>query len=54
MNKYNTLLWSKFRIVTREDFYHVVGKDENRNPVVKALIEDFIATEIQQRKESQI
>jgi DNA adenine methylase len=40
-NEYIKTLWSKFDILTREHFYHVGGKEENRNPVVEALVVNF-------------
>jgi DNA adenine methylase len=33
--------WSKFNILTREHFYHAGGREENRRPVVEALICNF-------------
>jgi DNA adenine methylase len=40
-NDYINLLWQRFRIVTKEHFYHLGGKEENRNPMVEALISNF-------------
>lgn len=45
-NEYVKSLWSKYNILTRQHFYHVGGKEENRNPVVEALITNFNATSI--------
>jgi DNA adenine methylase len=33
--------WSGFRTLTREHFYHVGGKEENRNPMLEALVLNF-------------
>lgn len=44
-NEYIKTLWSKFNILTKEHFYHVGGKEENRNPVVEALVINFQASE---------
>lgn len=33
--------WSHYHILTREHFYHVGGKEENRNPMIEALITNF-------------
>jgi DNA adenine methylase len=33
--------WSIFNVATREHFYHVGGKETNRNPVVEAMITNF-------------
>jgi DNA adenine methylase len=37
-NEYVKTLWSQYRVLTREHFYHVGGKEENRNPVMEALV----------------
>ncbi len=37
-NEYIELLWRKFHIFTREHFYHVGGKEKNRNPMIEAII----------------
>jgi DNA adenine methylase len=37
-NKYIDSLWSRYRVMTREHFYHVGGREENRNAVVEALV----------------
>lgn len=34
-------IWSGFRMVTREHFYHVGAKETNRNSVIEALILNF-------------
>ncbi|MBI3417476.1 MAG: Dam family site-specific DNA-(adenine-N6)-methyltransferase [Verrucomicrobia bacterium] len=33
--------WSDFTMLTREHFYHVGGKEENRNPMLEALVMNF-------------
>jgi DNA adenine methylase len=55
-NEYISTLWSKFDILTRNHFYHVGGKEENRNPVVEALVVNFPVkvTEIAARKSEQL
>lgn len=45
-NTYIKSHWSKFNILTKEHFYHVGGKEENRNPVVEALITNFHVKQI--------
>ncbi len=40
-NDYINLLWQRFQIITKEHFYHLGGKEENRNPMVEALISNF-------------
>lgn len=46
-NEYIGSLWSNFSILTREHFYHIGGKEENRNPMVEALITNFMASPIE-------
>ncbi|WP_312283758.1 Dam family site-specific DNA-(adenine-N6)-methyltransferase [Candidatus Igneacidithiobacillus taiwanensis] len=53
-NEYVKCLWSKYHVLTQEHFYHVGGKEENRNSVVEALVTNFMATPIRFREESQI
>jgi DNA adenine methylase len=52
-NEYVKNLWSEHSVLTREHFYHVGGKEKNRNPVIEALITNFIAISTERRKESQ-
>ena len=40
-NEYIKRLWGRFNVLTRNHFYHVGGKEENRNPVVEALVMNF-------------
>jgi hypothetical protein len=40
------LYWSNFSVPTRELLYQVGGKEENRNPVIEALLINFNATGI--------
>lgn len=37
VNKY----WNKFNVVTKDNFYHSGGKEENRKAVVEALVCNF-------------
>jgi DNA adenine methylase len=55
-NDYIKTLWSRFHILTREHFYHVGGKEENRNPVVEALVVNYQvhAVEFEARKSEQL
>ena len=52
-NEYVKSLWSEHSVLTREHFYHVGGKEKNRNPVIEALVTNFNAVSTE-RKESQI
>jgi DNA adenine methylase len=40
-NDYILSLWNRFNVLTKEHFYHVGGSEENRNPVVEALVTNF-------------
>jgi DNA adenine methylase len=51
-NTYVKDLWSKHSVLTREHFYHVGGKVENRNPVIEALITNFAAIPRENRSEN--
>jgi DNA adenine methylase len=55
-NTYIKTLWSRFNILTKDYFYHVGGKEKNRNPVVEALIVNFSphAAEIEPWKAEQL
>lgn len=48
-NEYIKTLWSRFQILTREHFYHVGGKEENRNPVVEALVVNYQADPVESK-----
>jgi DNA adenine methylase len=55
-NEYIETLWSRFNVLTKDHFYHVGGKEENRNSVVEALVVNFPvgAIEIAARKSEQL
>ena len=40
-NEYLQNLWKNYNLVTTEHFYHLGGKEENRNAVTEALILNF-------------
>lgn len=40
-NEYIDALWSNFNVLTREHFYHVGGKEGNRNPMVEAIVTNY-------------
>lgn len=42
-NEYVKSMWSKYHLLTHEHFYHVGGKEENRNSIVEALVTNFTA-----------
>jgi len=45
-NEYINSLWNKFHILTRDHFYHVGGKEKNRNPMVEAIITNYNPSKI--------
>jgi DNA adenine methylase len=55
-NEYVKTLWREFDILTKDHFYHVGGKEENRNPVVEALVVNFPveALKIEAQKSEQL
>lgn len=50
-NEYVKRLWSEHHVLTQEHFYHVGGKEKNRNPVVEALVTNFTTTSSRRREE---
>ena len=40
-NEYIESLWNEFNILTREHFYHVGGREKNRNPMVEAIVTNY-------------
>ena len=42
-NEFIEALWSKYSILTKEHFYHVWGSEDNRNPMIEALVTNFVA-----------
>jgi len=40
-NDYIKSLWSKYQVLTREHFYHVGAKEQNRNPMIEALVINY-------------
>lgn len=43
-NRFIGSLWSDFQLLTRKHFYHVGAKEDNRNPMIEALLMNFDAT----------
>jgi DNA adenine methylase len=37
-NEYIKRFWNKFRLITRDHFYYVGGREINRNPIIEALV----------------
>lgn len=40
-NQFIDVVWHPYHILTREHFYHVGAKEDNRNPMLEALITNF-------------
>ena len=40
-NEYIESLWNKFNVLTREHFYHVGGSENNRNPMIEAIVTNY-------------
>lgn len=40
-NKYIKSLWGKFNLLTRAHFYHVGASENNRNPMIEAIITNY-------------
>ena len=40
-NTYIKSLWGKFNVLTREHFYHVGASEDNRNPMIEALVANY-------------
>ncbi len=43
-NQYIKKVWPECNIVTLEHFYHVGAKEENRNPIIEALLTNYLIT----------
>ena len=42
-NEYISSLWSKFKVLTKEHFYHVGASENNRNAMQEALVANFVS-----------
>jgi DNA adenine methylase len=40
-NQFINSIWKGYNIMTREHFYHVGAKEDNRNPMLEALVTNF-------------
>ncbi len=52
-NEYIKLLWEEFNILTREHFYHVGGSEDNRNPMIEAIVANYDVSECLYQKQKQ-
>lgn len=50
-NDYIKSLWSRFNVLTREHFYHVGGREKNRNSVTEAIVTNYDTTFHESRNE---
>lgn len=41
VNEHLNEIWSNYNLVTKEHFYHLGGKEINRNPILEALVVNF-------------
>lgn len=51
-NQYIEKFWNKFNIYTRDHFYHLGAKEENRRPMVEALVTNYTPAEVQFRDDT--
>ena len=52
-NEYIKLLWEEFNILTREHFYHVGGSEDNRNPMIEAIVANYDVSQCLYQKQKQ-
>lgn len=52
-NEYIDALWSDHRIITQEHFYHVGGREENRNSMIEALVTNLPLVDVLERQPTQ-
>lgn len=50
-NQFIESAWSDYHILTREHFYHVGAKENNRNPMLEALVTNFDTSSEEQPSE---
>ena len=43
MNQFIDSLWGRYSILTKQHFYHLGAKENNRNPMLEALVTNFSA-----------
>lgn len=41
-NEFVQSIWKDFKVVTKEHFYHVGAREENRKPILEALVMNYI------------
>ncbi len=50
-NEFIKKIWREFNIITRNHFYHVGGREINRNPMIEALILNFEPNNVKESQE---
>jgi DNA adenine methylase len=53
-NEYIESLWGRYNVLTKEHFYHVGGREDNRNPMIEALVTNYYAAETRLREQDNI
>jgi DNA adenine methylase len=53
-NDYIEKIWNKFSILTREHFYHVGGSEDNRNPMIEAVVCNYEAKVLEMKRPVQL
>ncbi|MDD9824103.1 MAG: Dam family site-specific DNA-(adenine-N6)-methyltransferase [Gammaproteobacteria bacterium] len=43
-NENLSTIWARYPYLTREHFYHLGAKEKNRNPMLEALVTNYVAT----------
>ncbi len=52
-NEYVNSLWSEFNILTREHFYHMGGSENNRSPMIEAIITNYNTSIYEHKNQTQ-
>ena len=48
VNPFIDELWSEYRVLTREHFYHIGAREDNRNPMLEAIVMNYKAEFVDQ------
>ncbi|RMH74286.1 MAG: Dam family site-specific DNA-(adenine-N6)-methyltransferase [Gemmatimonadetes bacterium] len=43
-NQFIAMFWSGYNVLTKDHFYHVGAREKNRNPMLEALVTNFVPT----------
>ena len=47
-------LWSEYRVLTREHFYHIGAREDNRNPMLEAIVMNYEAEFVDQTPKEKV